>query len=109
MFMSLASSRRDGLPPAYGLTMTLTTTSDEFVYVSTDGGVQTTSTSATGLSLDGVAITVDGVVPSNGSFEDLNTINSAALVQRTSRWSISEVIQLGPGTHTIAVGAEGLG
>ena len=97
-----------GLTLVPGLTMTVTTTSGEFVYVSTDGGVQTTSNSATGFSDDGVAIAVDGIPPANGSFEALNTLNNGGVVQVTSRWSLSEVISLGPGTHTIAVGAEGL-
>jgi Collagen triple helix repeat (20 copies) len=98
-----------GLTLVPGLTMTLTATSDEFVYVSTDGGVQTTSNSTSGFSLDGVVIAVDGAVPSNGSFAQVSTLNNDGIGQSTSRWSMSEVIELSPGTHTIAVGAQGLG
>ncbi len=86
-----------------GLTLTLTTTSNEFVYVSTDGGVQNLSNSASGFSLDDVVIAVDGAFAGLGGPEEVSTLNNGGIINNVSPWSLSEVIPLAPGTHTVAV------
>jgi hypothetical protein len=92
-----------------GLTQTITTTSDELVYLSTDGGMATTSGVSTGSSTAVAAIAVDGSLLANSGEQQLMMVNNASLVGAEAYWSMSAVLPLGAGTHTIAVFAEGRG
>ncbi|HEX5151073.1 MAG TPA: hypothetical protein VFW07_06470 [Parafilimonas sp.] len=74
-----------------------------YVYIATDGGVQTQSVSADGFSACDIVLYIDGLAVSNGGRKRLTVLNNAGLTGNFSFWSMSLSLQLSPGTHTIAV------
>lgn len=89
-----------------GLSLTVTAPSNGFVLVSTSGGIQTTSLSATGFSIVDIGIYVDGVIPPNGVIQRHLVTNNNALTQQWVYWNVSDLLFLTyPGTHTIEIKA----
>jgi hypothetical protein len=88
-----------------GLTQSVNVPAGCTVYVSTFGGVQTTSTSVTGYSIVDMVITQDGVLPPNGGFQRIVAANTTGLTRMIQNWSFGQTLVLTPGTHTIAVKA----
>ena len=92
-----------------GLSQTFAVPAGAIVYVSTDGGVRTTSGDATGFSDVHVGLSIDGVDPFNGGlfqrnvFQRLIVANTATLDFVHEDWGFGEIVPLAPGTHTIAV------
>jgi hypothetical protein len=78
------------------------------VYVSTYGGVQTTSNVSTGFSLVDIALFVDGVLVNDGAFQRLNAINGG-VVGAFAYWSFSTAPPVAAGVHTFSVRAKGNG
>ena len=93
-----------------GLQATITTTGSGIVYVATDGGVQSmySGTNPGDGSVIGIAIYVDGAWVGNGGFREIFALANG-VYPPTAYWSESQVMNLGPGTHTIDVRAEGTG
>jgi hypothetical protein len=90
-----------------GLSQSISVPSDSVVYVATNGGVQTNSTSATDFSAVDVFVSIDGQPPSHGLRRRIVCANSAAVVGMLCDWSLSAAFPLGQGSHTIEVRASG--
>lgn len=88
-----------------GLTRSITVPANSLVYVETDGGIQTTSASATGFSETDIAIFVDGVQTSNGGIKRIITANNGGGFSMTNHWSFAVPLTLTAGNHTIEVQA----
>jgi hypothetical protein len=88
-----------------GLTQTVTVPANSVLYISTDGGILTTSTAATGFSIVDVVIFVDGAVISDASFHRVIAANTTGIVTMIEYWSAANVRTLSAGSHTIDVRA----
>ncbi len=91
-----------------GLTQTVTVPSGATVLVSTVGAVQVASATANAISAVDVFLVVDGVIVSNGGYQRLIASNTSGGVQVGAAWSLSHVLALAAGSHTIAVRALGI-
>jgi Collagen triple helix repeat (20 copies) len=94
--------------PIPGLSQTITVPANSMVYISTDGGGQTSSFAPTAFAIVDVAVVVDNVPLFSGfsrrifcSNPILNTTGHT--VFPVCNWSLGGAIALSPGTHTIAV------
>jgi hypothetical protein len=98
------------MPPTIipGLSQTITVPSNAIVYVATDGGMQTTSSIASGFTIIDMIIYVDGSIVSNGGYQRLTAVNNAGITSATESWSMSQVILLSAGSHTIQIMASGV-
>jgi hypothetical protein len=92
-----------------GLTTTVDVPANSVVMISTDGGVATTSTAATGFSTVDVVIAVDGALLANGGYKRIIAANTTGITGVFAPWSMSAVVTLAPGLHTIQVQAAGTG
>lgn len=92
-----------------GLTLNLNLSSTLMVYISTNGGITTTSLTTTGFSVVDVAIFIDGVEPVGGDWQRINISNTSSLVGQIGNWALSKSVMLSPGLHTIEVRASGSG
>jgi hypothetical protein len=92
-----------------GLSTDITVLSNSLVYISSNGGVQTTSGDATGYSLVDVAVSVDGSFTTNGGYERIISANITGLTGVFAYWSFGVSVLLPAGTHTISVYAGGAG
>jgi len=103
----LLSTTATGFTLIPGLSTTITVPTDSFVYIATDGGVATTALEDDDGSVVDVALVVDNALPpSGGGYAQLAVANSPALpVFMSQRWSMSVIMQLSAGTHTIDVRA----
>ncbi len=91
-----------------GLSRTFTLSSAATVLINTNGGVQTTSTSASGASVVDIAIYVDGnQMPGSGfgGYQRVSAVNNTASTSTMVPWSMSASIDLAAGSHTIVVKA----
>ncbi len=86
-----------------GLDLTITVPDNSVVYITTDGGVQTQSTSTTGFSIVDVALFVDGNFRPRSAYRRLIANNTSALVTQFENWSFAETVALSAGTHRIQV------
>lgn len=91
------------LVPGLTTSVTIPSTGNYYVYVATDGGIQTQSSSASGYSACGIAIEIDGSILSNGGYKKLTALNNGGITGNFSFWSMSISATLSTGTHTIAV------
>ena len=105
--LSVTSATAFTLVP--GLTQTFSVPSNSVVYVSTDGGVATTSAAATGFSVVDVSIFVDGVVLANAGSRRIFVTNNGGVVNVVANWSMSLSLPLTAGSHTILVACQGDG
>jgi len=89
-----------------GLTSTFTVPSNSLVYVSSDGGFYTNS-STTGYSTIDVEFKIDGTALTSGGYSRITSQNpgSATVGNYGSRWSISSFVSLSAGSHTVTVNA----
>jgi hypothetical protein len=92
--------------PVQGLQRTIQVPPNSVLYISTDGGAQTTSTSPSGYSIVDVGIYVD---PAQGSpsavYRRLVINNGGAPSADIVNWSMAFSTVLPPGSHTIQVAA----
>ncbi len=91
-----------------GLSRTFTLSSAATVLINTYGGVQTTSTSASGASVVDIAIYVDGnQMPGSGfgGYQRVSAVNNTASTSTMVPWSMGASIDLAAGSHTIVVKA----
>ncbi len=92
-----------------GLTTTVTVPSNAVVLLLTDRGLTTTSASTTGLSVVGVALYVDGAIVPSGGYQRVVEANTGGYTSMTSSWSLSYVVTVSAGSHTLSVRATGVG
>jgi hypothetical protein len=94
-----------GIP---GLSTTVNVPAASVVMIATDGGVATTATVATGFSTVDVVILVDGALPPvGGGYKRIIAANTTGITGVFLPWSMSVVVSLAAGNHTISVGALG--
>lgn len=88
-----------------GITQTITVPSNCRLLITADGGMNTTSTSATAISSVDVAIFIDGNYPTNGGYKRVTAFNpSSTAINNTGQpWSITTIQNLSAGSHTIDV------
>jgi hypothetical protein len=91
-----------------GLSQTISVPSSAVVYISTDGGLATNSSSPTGFSALDVFVRVDGQNPPNGLFRAIVCANTGGIVGIFCSWTLSAALPLAQGTHTISVQAAGI-
>lgn len=91
-----------------GLTQTITVPSGASVYVSSVGSLQTASATASALSAVDVFLVIDGTIVANGGYQRVVAMNTASGSSVPASWSLSQVVALSAGSHTIAVRAVGV-
>jgi hypothetical protein len=103
--LSITSST-SGFTLIPGLSTSVTVPSNSFVYITTDGGFYTNSTSTTGYSSVDFAIVIDGNLLSNGGYARITADNpngTSTVSVHGTRWAMSLIQQLSAGTHTVEV------
>jgi hypothetical protein len=90
-----------------GLTTTIDVPAASVVMIATDGGVATTSTAATGFSQVDIVVLIDGALPPNGGYKRVIAANTTGITGVFAPWSMSVVVTLAAGSHTIEVQAGG--
>lgn len=91
-----------------GMTLTVTLPAASKVLISTYGGMQTTSTTAsTGFSSVDVAVIADGTFLPNAGRQRLNAANTGGITGVVEHWSMTAAPVLSAGSHTITVRARG--
>lgn len=88
-----------------GLTQTINVPSGYSVYVSSNGGIQTSAGTTTGVSRVDIALHVDGVATPAGNYHRVIAANTTGAVNDIQYWSLSSITPLTPGSHTIDVRA----
>ena len=78
------------------------------VYIASDGGVQTTSALATGVSVVDAFLVVDGAIVANGGYQRSVAANTGGITNTIAPWSMSQVLTLSAGSHTISVRTTGV-
>lgn len=93
-----------------GLSQTINVPANTVLYISTDGGFQTTSTTASQYSTSDIAIFIDGALPANGGFKRVTALNGPAgsIGNALAFWSMSVGTTLTAGSHTIEVKVKGV-
>ena len=89
-----------------GLTQTVTVPANGRVFISTHGGVQTQSTSASGFSFLGIEVLVDGALEPDLA-EIVDPANTPGVIGSVQNWALMSTVFLSPGQHTISVIADG--
>jgi hypothetical protein len=91
-----------------GLSTTITVSGQTMVYIQTNGGVNTTSTTISGGSALDIAILVDGAVLAAGGYQRIyadNPTGNATVTNWVANWNTSVLLTLAAGSHTIEVDA----
>jgi hypothetical protein len=93
-----------------GLTQTINVPTGCQVYLSTDGGFQTTSALANGYSTLDVGIFIDGILSPNGGLRRVSAVNggTGSLGNVISNWAMNIAPILTAGSHTITVQVRGV-
>jgi hypothetical protein len=91
--------------PIPGLSQTFLVPADSVLYISTDGGVQTTSLATSGVSVVDIAVFVDGVQLPAGAIKRVVVANTGGMVATVANWSFALPVDLAPGNHTVDVRA----
>lgn len=93
-----------------GLTQTINVPTGCQVYLSTDGGFQTTSALANGFSTLDVGIFIDGVLSPNGGLRRVSAVNggTGSLGNVIANWAMNIAPVLTAGNHTITVQVRGV-
>lgn len=90
-----------------GLTTTVNVPANSVVLISTDGGIATTSTAATGFSIVDVVVRIDGNALLNGGYRRVIAANTTGLTAVFAPWAMTATTVLAQGSHTIQVFAVG--
>ena len=91
------------LIPGLTTSITVPATGTYFVYIATDGGLQTQSGVSDGFSACDISLVIDGSLVPNGGHKRSTVLNNAGLTDNFGFWSMSVSIPISSGTHTIAV------
>ena len=106
---SLTITPASGYNVVPGLSTSITVSSNQSVFVSSDGGIATTSAATAGFSEVDIAVIVDGNLVPDGGYQRHFILNNTGVTGVSGQWSLSLVLTLAPGTHTVAVYAAGTG
>ena len=79
------------------------------VYISTYGGLQTTSGSINGFSMIDIALFLDGAIVPNGAYQRVTAPNNSGVTGVFEYWSFSTSTPVTAGSHTFSVRAAGVG
>lgn len=91
-----------------GMTAVVTVPTNAIALISTDGGISTTGTTAAAFSIVDIAVTIDGTFPVDGLYRRHNVANTTGIASTNRQnWSMSMVMPLTAGSHTIGVAAAG--
>lgn len=96
------------LIPGLTTTLTIPSTGTYMVYIATNGGINTTSTSGTGVSAIDVAIQIDGAILAAGGYNRMYADNpsaNATVTNYVANWNMHVVTPLSAGPHTVTVNA----
>ena len=102
--LSVANTASPVLIP--GLTQTIMVPANSFLYIQTEGGIQTTASTATGFSGTDISIGIDGVFPAFG-MRRVVTANNGGFNSMINSWNVSLITSFSTGFHTINVRAAG--
>lgn len=93
-----------------GVSQTINVPANTVLYISTDGGFQTTSATASQYSTIDVAIFIDGTFAANAGFRRMTALNGPAgsIGTAINNWSMAISQTLTPGNHTIDVRTRGV-
>jgi hypothetical protein len=89
--------------------MTVTVPANSKVYVSTYGGLQTTSGSINGFSMIDIALFMDNVIVADGAYQRVTAPNNGGVTGVFEYWSFSTAPVVSAGAHTFSVRAAGVG
>jgi len=89
--------------PGLSTSITIPAGGTYYVYIATDGGLQTQSAAPDGFSACDIELFIDGSAVLNGGRKRLTVLNNTGLTGNSGFWSMSLSVQLSAGTHTIAV------
>lgn len=87
-----------------GLSQTINVPSNSVLLVSTDGGIQSTGTSANSFSVVDLGIFVDGVLSTSAGQRRITILNGTGL-SMIGNWSMTVTRELAAGNHTFEVRA----
>jgi hypothetical protein len=85
------------------LSTTINVPAGALVLVTTDGGIQTTSASTTGLSRVDIAVAVDGAILPAGAYRRIIAQNTGGSVTTIESYAMTMSLSLAAGNHTFAV------
>ena len=89
-----------------GLTQRITVPSTSVLEIYTDGSVETSSTSSSGVSSVDISIFIDGVVAANGAYKRIIAANTSGSGQNITNYAMGKSATLTAGSHTIDVRAK---
>lgn len=92
-----------------GLSVNVTVPTGYSAFITTTGGVTTTSGNTNGFSIVDITVAVDDVVLTNGGTERVQSANTGGVVPMIRYWKIATTTALSAGAHTITVRAAGTG
>jgi hypothetical protein len=87
-----------------GLTQTITLTAPAKIYVSTYGGIQTTSAAVTGFSIVDIAIAVNGALNADGGYQRIAALNNTGLTGQFAYWGMNGFASTTAGVYTLPAG-----
>lgn len=96
------------LIPGLTTTFTVPTGGTYMTYIATNGGINTTATTSTGVSAIDVAILVDGSILTAGGYNRMYADNpsaNATVTNYVANWNMHVVTPLAAGSHTVTVNA----
>ena len=101
-----SSANADTPIPGLSASITVPSTGNYYMYIATDGGIQTLSSFSGGYSVCYITLKIDGFLVPEGGFKQLSVLNNEALGSNINYWSISLSKPVSAGNHTIEVSAQ---
>jgi hypothetical protein len=88
-----------------GLTQTINVPANSQLYISSGGGIQTSSAVAAGFSRVDIVLFIDGAITSAGNYRRVIAANNTGMGSNIENWHMSSAVTLPAGSHTIQVQA----
>jgi hypothetical protein len=104
--VTIASNTGFTLIPGLSLNVNIPANNTK-VYISTYGGVSTTSLAAAGYSIVDVVLAIDGFFTANGCYTRVIAANNTGLTSQAQYWAFSTYQPLPAGPHNFAIFAAG--
>ena len=86
-----------------GLTQAINVPANSVLTISTSGGFETTSLSTSGSTAVDIAIFIDGIAPTNGSWLTFVAANTTGVLQNRTNFALQKSATLSAGNHTIDI------
>ena len=91
-----------------GLTQTINIPAGYSIFITSGGGISTSSVLGTGYSVADIVLAIDGALnAAGGGYQRLTALNNGGLIGNFSYWALHLSPVLTPGLHTIEVRAAG--